>query len=188
MKEPEPDPIAPDTHSTDSTSEHGPSLPSLAAGWVMPPRRGGRGGRRRLLTGCLIGAVLVGAASIVLPLFAMAILDGSTSTGPDVISLGFGTGGSGCTLSDVASSFPVGVPVRSVLTLPPDLPAGETVGTRMLKDGAEIAGAHQTITPREGDTCIYVTLPELEVGHYRMEFDVHSDQMPPTGGEFDVTP
>jgi hypothetical protein len=155
---------------------------------VLPPKTGGEGGRRPLLIGCLVGAMLVGVTLIGLPLLVLAILDGSSPSGPNLISIGLGTGGSGCEVSEDASSFPVGVPIRSVLTMEPALAAGDTVNVTLEKDGVEVVEARQTITAKEPTPCIYGTLPDLEVGHYRMGFDVSSDQMPPIDQEFDVTP
>ena len=75
-------------------------------------------------------------------LIALLIVAGCTdqtgSSGPDMTSLGFGTGGDRCTLTDVASTFPMGVPVRSVLTLEPALPTGGTITVTVEKDGVEI--------------------------------------------------
>ena len=193
MTQVEPDPAGvatagPDTPPSDSIGEPGQSASGLPGGWVAPPQASGQGGRRRLLIGCLVGALLVGVASIVLPLLALAILDGSSSGGPNLISSGLGTGGSACDVSGVASSFPVGVPIRSVLTLEPALPAGDTVTVKLEKDGVELVEARQMFTSKEPTPCIYGTLPELEVGHYRIEFAVSSYQGGPLDSEFDVTP
>lgn len=136
----------------------------------------------------MVGLALAVVASVVLPLLATVILDGSSPEGSEVNSLGFGTGGSGCVLTEVASSFPVGVPIRSVLTMEPALSAGDTVAITLEKDGVELVDGRQTITIEEAAPCIYGTLPELEAGRYRMGFDVSSDQMPPIAGEFDVLP
>jgi hypothetical protein len=40
----------------------------------------------------------------------------------------------------------------------------------------------------EAAPCVWGTLPELEVGHYRMTYAITPSAMPPVSGEFDVTP
>jgi hypothetical protein len=62
---------------------------------------------------------------------------GSSASGPNFVSVGFSAGGSKCTLGDAASSFAVGVPVHTVLTMSPALLTGGTVKVAMQKDGAE---------------------------------------------------
>jgi hypothetical protein len=159
-------------------------------GWVIPA--GGADGpsrRRPLLIGCLlIGVALFGVLLVAGPLIATAVLDQSGSSGPDLTSVGFDAGTSGCTLTDAASTFRLGVPIHSVLTMTPALPTGGTVKIAVEKDGTEIVEARQTITMTEPAPCIWGTLPELEVGHYRMTYEIRPSSLPPVTGEFDVTP
>jgi len=112
----------------------------------------------------------------------------STEGGPDVTSVGFSTGGSECSLGVAASSFAAGVPIHTVLTMSPPLPAGGTVTVSVEKDGVEVADARQTINMSEPAPCVWGTLPELEAGHYRMTYAITPSAMPPVSGEFDVTP
>jgi hypothetical protein len=136
----------------------------------------------------LIGCLLLGGLLIAAPLIATAILDQSGSSGPDIEAIGFGTGGSGCTLTNVASSFPLGVPIRDVLTFSPALPAGGTVTIKIAKNGSELVDRRETIKVTEPAACMQGTLSPLQVGHYRLEFEVSPSTMPPISGEFDVTP
>jgi hypothetical protein len=164
-----------------------PILPGAAslgppAGWIPPGGPDGPRRRRPLLIGCL----LVGA--LLIPLIATAILDQSGSSGPDIQAIGFGTGGSGCTLTNVASSFPLGVPIRDVVTFSPALPAGGTVTIKIAMNGSELVDRRETITVEEPAACIQGTLSPLEVGHYRLDYEVSPSTMPPISGEFDVTP
>jgi hypothetical protein len=119
---------------------------------------------------------------------AAASTDTSSDGGPNVTSVGFSVGGSGCTLGDAATSFAAGVPIRTVLTMSPALPTGGTVTVTVEKDGAEITEARQTITMDEPAPCIWGRLPALEVGHYRMTYAISPSAFPPVSGEFDVVP
>ena len=110
------------------------------------------------------------------------------SAGPDLTSVGFETGGSGCAMTNAASTFPVGAAIHNVLTMTPALPAGGTVKVTVEKDGVEVVEARQTITVTEPAPCIWGTLPELEAGHYRMTFEINPSALPPATGEFDVRP
>jgi hypothetical protein len=107
---------------------------------------------------------------------------------PDLLSVGFESGGSGCTITGAASTFRVGVPIRSVLELSPALPTGGTVKITVEKDGVELVEGRQTFTAAEPTACIWRTLPDVEVGHYRMTYTISPSSMPPVSGEFDVTP
>lgn len=109
------------------------------------------------------------------------------SGGPEFMALGFGTGGTGCNIEGNTRTFKVGVPIRTVLTWSPTLPTGSTITVTVEKDGAEL-DAPQTITVKEPTSCLWGTLPELEVGHYRVTYAFSSSQMPPATGELDVTP
>jgi hypothetical protein len=118
----------------------------------------------------------------------MVILDRSGTSGPNMQSIGFGRGGSECELTDVARTFPHGVPVRFVMTFSPSLPAGGTALIKMYKDGTELAYPSETYTAERSTSCIHATYPSLDVGHYRLEVTVNPSMMPPASGEFDVTP
>ena len=98
-----------------------------------------------------------------------------------------GRAGIGCDLEGTATTFPAGVSVRTMLTLEPALPTGGMVTIAVEKDGAEF-GAPRTITLTEPAPCVYGTLTDVEVGHYRMIYTIRPSQMPPATGEFDVTP
>jgi hypothetical protein len=102
--------------------------------------------------------------------------------------VGFSTGGSECTLGDVATSFAAGVPIHTVLTMEPALPTGGTVQVTVEKDGVELVDARQTITLDEPAPCIWGAFPELEAGHYRITYAISPSSLPPVSGEFDVTP
>ena len=104
-----------------------------------------------------------------------------------MMSVGFGTGGSECSLTDTASTFQPGVLIRTVLEMSPALPTGGTVTVKLEKDGIELIEARQAITVTEPSACMWGTLPDVEVGHYRMTYSISPGQVPPASGEFDVT-
>ena len=90
--------------------------------------------------------------------------------------------------TNVASSFPLGVPIRDVVTFSPALPAGGTVTIKIAKNGTELVDRRETINVTEAAACLQGTLSPLEVGHYRVDVEVSASTMPPISGEFDVTP
>ena len=166
-----------------------PILPGAAslgppAGWIPPGGPDGPRRRRPLLIGCL----LVGALLIAGPLIATAILDQSGSSGPDIQAIGFGTGGSGCTLTNVASSFPLGVPIRDVVTFSPALPAGGTVTIKLSENGTELVALRDPTKVGAPAACVSGTLSPPGAGHYRVEAEASPSTMRPISGEFDVTP
>ncbi len=120
-------------------------------------------------------------------LVVAACTDQSGTGGPDLTSVGFGTGGDRCTLEGSASTFPAGVTIRTVLTVEPALPAGSTITVTVEKDGVVLEDP-QTITMSEPAPCMFGTLPDLEAGHYRMTYRISPSSMPPVTGEFEVTP
>jgi hypothetical protein len=191
-KAPAPDPTSADPNQLPGVPPAPPAPPVLpGAAWVGPsrgwtppgPERLGRG--RLLLVGGVLVLVVLLAAS---PLVAMVILDRSGTSGPNMQSIGFARGGSECDLTDQARTFPHGVPVRFVMTFSPSLPAGGTATMKLSKDGTELVDFRETYTAAGSTSCIHATYPSLEVGHYRLEVTVSPSMMPPSSGQFDVTP
>ena len=104
-------------------------------------------------------------------------------------SIGFGTGGSQCTLANQAPSFAVGVPVQFVATFSPDLPAGSSVAISLSRDGTALPDLSGTVNVDVAENCIGGTWKSLDAGHYLVTLTVSSGTgMPPLAGEFDVTP
>jgi hypothetical protein len=158
-----------------------------ASGWISPgpdrPRR-----RSWLRTGCWLILVL----SLVGSLAATALLDalgtGAPGSGaPEAMSVAIGTGGSGCTVTNIAETFPLGVQVRHVVTFSPPLPAGATVSIRVERDGVELTDLRQTISFDEPAPCIHGAMTPPETGHYRLVYEINPSSMPPLSGEFEVT-
>ena len=105
-----------------------------------------------------------------------------------MVSIGFGTGGSGCTVEKQGETFPTGIPINALVTFSPALPTGSTVSIKLERNGTELVGQRETITATEPAPCILGTYPALEVGHYRVEYEIAGDMMAPISGEFDVVP
>ena len=63
-----------------------------------------------------------------------------------------------------------------MLELSPALPTGGTITVTEEKDGVEFR-APQTITVTEPAPCLYGTLHDLEVGHYRLTYAISPSQM-----------
>jgi D-glucuronyl C5-epimerase C-terminus len=142
------------------------TMPALAAKGVCPVTF--RVSRRRLTALALSALLLVGGCSA-----------------SEVQSIGFGTGGSGCDLTDVASTFAAGVIVRMVATFSP-LPSSVTVSTT--KDGLHFDGP-TTVKLDGSQNCVSGSLPNLPSGHYKTVIStIPPSQMPALTGEFDVTP
>jgi len=154
--------------------------PGSPTGWIPRDGPDRPSQRRRLLIGLLVVGALV-VASVV-----AASFDQSGSSGPNFASIGFGTGGSECNLTNDGRSFPLGVPIRAVLTFSPALPTGGTVRFKIERNGAELVALRETITVEEPAPCIHGTLSPLEVGHYRVEYELTQTMMSPIRGEFDV--
>jgi len=134
----------------------------------------------------VVGAILLSVIGA--PLIATAILDSSGSSGPDIETIAFGTGGSGCTLANVGSSFAPGVPVRVVVEFSPALPAGGTITINAPENGTARVALSGTIKMAEPTPCMSGTLPPLGAGHYRVEAEARPSTTPPISGEFDVMP
>ena len=163
----------PDPEPTDSR-------PPAASGWIRCHSSTRSSHRLGFLAfGCLVVVLLVG-----LPLVAAAILD-SSSGGPMMQSIGFGTGGSGCVLDATATSFPRGTSVRLVAQFTPELAAGSTVTVRVAKDGGplDVLGVVHVETPSD---CISGSTAQLEPGQYHIELEVSPRMMPAITSDFVV--
>jgi hypothetical protein len=169
----------------------GPDAPGTQppSGWVPPPGASRPSRARRLANGC----VIIVALAVVGSLIATLALDTSgprapDNQAPDLQSVAFGTGGSGCDVTGVASSFPLGVEIRDVVTFSPALPTGATVHIRVERNGAELTEMRETLTIDEPAPCIHGAMTPPEPGHYRVVYEISPSSMPPISGEFDVTP
>ena len=169
-------------------SEPRPPASAPAPAWLPPDPRSAR--RGTIILGCLLGGA---ALLLVLPLVALAILDTADTVGgtvqsvPSVQSLGFGTGGSECTLTGTASRFSEGTPIRIVASFAPALPAGSSVTVFWERDGTQLTSMREIVRLDEPADCIYSSHESLPIGAYRIEYELESSEMPPLAGEFEVT-
>jgi hypothetical protein len=154
---------------------------AATAGWVRPP-----GGRRRKAGVFVIGVVILSGLVLAVPLGFLYLLDSASTTGsPSIQTIGFGTAGSGCELTDVRSTFPTGATVRMVATFSP-LPNSAT--DSLTRDAIAVDDPTK-VTLDGSQPCVNGTLPGLEAGHYKMVITtIPASEMPPLIGEFDVTP
>ena len=120
----------------------------------------------------------------------LALAAAASGCGPAAVeTIGFGTGGSGCTLANSASSFAAGVPVQFVATFAPDLPAGSSVVISLSQDGKDLPDYAGTVHLDVARNCVGGGWRSLNAGHYRVVLTSSSDTgMPALAGEFDVTP
>jgi len=170
------------TVMTDRDPEPADPTPPVTSGWIQPDPSTRPSRRGPLLAlGCVVIVVVL---FIGLPLIATAILD-SSSGGPAMQSIGFGTGGSGCVLDVTKSTFASGTSVRLVAQFTPELAAGSTVTVRVAKDGGPLddMGVVNVDTPSD---CISGATAQLEPGHYHVELDVRPSVMPAISGDFVV--
>ena len=158
--------------------DSGPSR-SGPPGWIPPPT-----GRNLRWVGCLVFALLF----LGLPLIATAILDATGPGGPNLVTMGFGTGGTECELTGTAEDYAVGTPVHVVVTFSPALQAGATVTITTMREGAERVSSRETVEIDRTTPCVFGTLPELEVGHHVVRVDVDPSAMQPLEGEIEITP
>jgi hypothetical protein len=152
--------------------------PSGPPGWIPPPA-----GRNLRWIGCLFALLILAP-----PLVFVYLHDATGPGGPNLVSVGFGTGGSECTLTGTAENYVVGTPVRIVVTFSPGLPAGATVTITTMREGAERVSSRETVVVDATDTCVAGTLPELEVGRHVVRVDFDPSSMPPLEDEIEITP
>ena len=128
--------------------------------------------------------------SIVVLCAALLLAGLASGCGPAAVeTIGFGTGGSGCTLANGASTFTTRVPVQFVATFVPDLPAGASVAISLSQDGKDLPDLAGTVHLDQGQNCVGGGWRSLATGHYRVVINPSSETgMPPLSGEFDVTP
>jgi hypothetical protein len=98
--------------------------------------------------------------------------------------IGFGLGGSECTIETPMWTFAPDDPIRVNAKYTPSLPAGTTVTIHLTRDGIEAPGYPQTVTFEIATDCVYgdVWHGTLAPGRYRLE--VVPDSAPTIGAEF----
>jgi hypothetical protein len=101
-------------------------------------------------------------------------------------TIGFGLGGSGCTIAKLMTTFATDDPIRVNAEYTPSLPAGTVVTIDLSRDGFDVPGYPHSLTFKTATKCIYgnISPGTLPTGHYRM--DVAPDSAPAISGEFDT--
>lgn len=101
-------------------------------------------------------------------------------------TIGFGLGGSECTIATLMETFAPDDPIRVNAEYTPSLPAGTVVTIDLSRDGTEVRGYPQTVTFKTATKCVYGSISPgtLPAGHYRLE--VVPDSAPAITGEFDT--
>jgi hypothetical protein len=101
-------------------------------------------------------------------------------------TIAFGTGGSECTLAQMARTFKPDDPIRVAVEYTPSLPAGTVVTIRLFLAGAEVEGYPVTVTFDIATSCVFgnVSPGTLPPGTYRLE--VAPDTAPAVSGEFET--
>jgi hypothetical protein len=158
--------------------------PPVAPGWSPPAEDSG--GRRR--NGCVIGCVV---AAVVVPLIFLVLVVSLIFLGGQVQSvlkgtILFGTGGTGCTVTGGAATFPSSSSLHLAAYLKREAAAGEVLTLVATDPG----GATQTRDEPANSapvTCLYLDVKSgLAPGHYVIEYRSGAEVL--SRGEFDVTP
>ena len=192
--EPEPpaDPPSRDLPSDPAPEPEGevpPAAPTGQPGWVPPetaptpswiqPSQGG--GSRRTLT-CLV-LVIVGIIVLVIGCSGLVFL-GSQVQSILAGTIEFGTGGTGCSVTGRATTFPSTTALRSVAHLQREAHASETVTVVVTYPDATTESANQTMT--DSADCVSQSISAgLAPGHYTLQYRVGTEILA-TGG-FDIT-
>lgn len=186
MNEPEHDvsePTQPSEAATDASAPP-PVAPAAPTGWVSPGPESGGTGRT---SGCLIAAVVGAfamAALAVIAIFALIFLGGQVQSLLKG-TVEFGTGGTGCSVTGRATTFPASTTIHVAAYLEREASAGESITLAATGPDGTTETRDQTMT--ESATCLAFDLPSgLPAGHYVIELRSGSETL--SKGAFDITP
>jgi hypothetical protein len=176
------EPIDESELAPDQTAAPAGEAPPEAAStaWVAPSEGGGGGRRTR---GCLIVAI-VAAVLLVVGYFGLVFLGGQVES---VLAgtIEFGTGGTGCSVTGGATTFPTSSAFHSVAYFERDTRPGETITTTVTYPNGTKESQDQTFD--ETGKCIAQDVPPgLAPGHYGLEYRSGTEVL--AKGEFDITP
>ena len=160
-----------------------PPVAPPASAWVAPDASRGAGRSR----GCCLIVAVVTAAGAILLLFALIALIFLGSQVQSVLrgSIQFGTGGSGCSVTGLATSFPASAKIHSAAYLERDVRAGETLTLAVTAADGTSETTDQTFVT--SGSCLYDDLPSgLPAGHYVLEYRSGTEVL--SHGAFDITP
>jgi hypothetical protein len=179
-----PDPApAPPPATTGWTAPGPPSDAGPVPGWVAPDP-GRSGGRvRGCAIGCAVVAAILGAISVS-AIVALIFLGGQIQSFVRG-SVEFGTGGTGCSVTARAETFPTSSSVHFAAHLDRQVTAGETISVvQTYPDGVVEPVSQSVETPAD---CLFGdVISGPTAGRYTMEVRAGSELLA-TGG-FDITP
>jgi hypothetical protein len=154
----------------------------MPSGWIAPAAGDGGGGRGRT-RGCVILIIFVGVLLVVgliglgfLASQARSILGGT---------IAFGTGGTGCSVSGSAKTFPSTTAIYSVAYLDHDTTAGQVITVAVTYPDGTTETNDETMAQAAG--CVTQDIsPGLTPGHYVLEYRSGGEVL--ANGGFDITP
>ncbi len=162
-----------------------PAAPTTSAGWAPPPAQGSGIG---LAKGCaIVAAIVVAVGGLLLTLAVVALI----FLGGQVASIlqgtvQFGTGGSECSVTGVASTFPATTPIHLAAHLERTVAAGEVITMVVTGPDGEDLSTDEPPAPTSFE-CIYNDItPGLPPGSYAIEFLVGQERL--ATGSFQITP
>ena len=181
LDEPSPDVTQADPATANGAQPWGEVPPEdSGTGWVTPKSSDGGGGLAR---GCVITLLIV-AVVVLGGLVGLIFLGSQASTSLEG-TVELGTGGTSCSVTGTATTFPVTAAFHLVAHLTRDVPVGETVtSTITFPDGTtESLDQNFDVVVQ----CITEDVqPGLEPGHYVLEYRSGTEVL--AKGGFDITP
>ncbi len=158
---------------------------AASTGWVAPPAQGSGMG---VAKGCaIVAAIIVAIGGLLLTLAVVALI----FLGGQVASIlqgtvQFGTGGSECSVTGVASTFPTTASIHLAAHLERTVAAGEVVTMVVTGPDGEDLTTDEPPAPSSFE-CIYNDIaPGLPPGPYAIEFLVGQERL--ATGSFQITP
>ena len=98
--------------------------------------------------------------------------------------LGFGLGGSQCTIDTLMRTFAPDDPIRVNADYIPSLPAGTTVTIHLTRDGIEVPGYPVSVTYETGTDCVHGSVSPGTLPPGRYHWEAVPDSAPAVGGDF----
>lgn len=160
--------------------------PTPGAAWPPPPAPADRpGGSSRRVRRLIVVAVVVAVVAVV-GYVGLVFLGGQVK---DVlrgtIELGSGPG-EGCTVTGATTTFAQDDTIHYAVHLAREVPAGEQITVRLLRDGSEVGNQPQTYDTSGECVTGSATASDLDVGRYRLEYAAGAELL--ASGEFEVVP
>jgi hypothetical protein len=157
-----------------------PTDPATTPAWIPPDGGGSGSGRRRWCVIAAIGVVVLLVLGYIGLIFlgsqVESILNGTIE---------FGTGGTGCSVSGKATTFPASASIHAVAYLERDTTVGETLTLAVTYPDATTETNGQAVASVAN--CVSQDIQSgLAPGHYRFEYRAGTEVL--AQGGFDITP